>query len=402
MTQYITVLSSYTSALHTTSEGVTFRYKSPHKINPDRLFIKPYGANTTRYELEPVLELSASLIYPTHNLIHNLDTRLKDGLKSESESESEYEYAVSIAKICPISHTSRTAGKFWKTRMDIPLEIWTPKPDSPHRPPASNPIISSLLPPRYGTVTATEYSPAEIKIKNKFRLGIVVPLFSRSDYVEQFLDSLKRSVLDDCMIVLMDESTTAKNITADHQRVRQMVADFELDDSTKNAALVKVSKRAHGNMHDSILYGMDLMYDYCDFLSTIDSDTIQNRDWITRMFAAFDSVDSPCALMSGFNVVSTRHVVTQVFPQHILKTSVGGCHMFFNRSIYPAIIRPCLISHKWDSNIVDNARRHGLIIATTNPSVVQHIGVNTSVTHRAKTRKEPSPDIALDFIDDDC
>lgn len=52
--------------------------------------------------------------------------------------------------------------------------------------------------------------------------------------------------------------------------------------------------------------------------------------------------------------------------------------MFFKKNIYPDYIRKTLISHKWDSNIINYIKELKGIIGTTNPSVIQHIGEESS------------------------
>lgn len=100
----------------------------------------------------------------------------------------------------------------------------------------------------------------------------------------------------------------------------------------------------------------------------------------------FESYNSCCKnypesdiLLSGFNVESKRHSIIEKKENFIIKNSVGGCHMFFPKDMYTKSIRRCLISHKWDSNIVESVKEFNTKIITTNPSVIQHIGINTSI-----------------------
>jgi hypothetical protein len=60
--------------------------------------------------------------------------------------------------------------------------------------------------------------------------------------------------------------------------------------------------------------------------------------------------------------------------------------MMFSSTMYIEVIRPCLVSHKWDSNIVSNINyinqqefEPKYKIITTNPSVIQHIGISKSI-----------------------
>ena len=70
--------------------------------------------------------------------------------------------------------------------------------------------------------------------------------------------------------------------------------------------------------------------------------------------------------------------------------------MFFSKKMYTKSIRRCLISHKWDSNIIASVNEFGTKIITTNPSVIQHIGIKTSIDRC----DNGEPDWAIDFCSD--
>ena len=143
---------------------------------------------------------------------------------------------------------------------------------------------------------------------------------------------------------------------------------------------------------------MDLLYSYCDFLCTIDSDTIFKKDWIHTIYHSYNECkkDFPNynLLVSGFNIENAHHSVIEKKQNYILKNSVGGCNMFFSKEIYTTIIRRCLFSHKWDTNIVNSIKEFDCKIITTNPSVIQHIGFDTSIEYRKGNK---TYDYAEDF-----
>ena len=99
---------------------------------------------------------------------------------------------------------------------------------------------------------------------------------------------------------------------------------------------LKVFKNKHGNMFDSILTGWDMIYPFCDFLITLDSDTIMKKDWITKINLSFhamknDFTPNKFIIFSGFNTETERHSVIEKKEDNILKNSIGGCNMFFNK-----------------------------------------------------------------------
>ncbi len=68
--------------------------------------------------------------------------------------------------------------------------------------------------------------------------------------------------------------------------------------------------------------------------------------------------------------------------------------MCFRSNIYIDYIRRTLISNKWDTNICTLINNKNGIIASTIPSVINHIGSISSVRN---TKKYSTYDIAEDF-----
>jgi hypothetical protein len=263
---------------------------------------------------------------------------------------------ITITKIK--SNSKHLWGAGWK----IPLQLWYPHDAS-----------DFIIPPNYGRLIRHN-------VKKKFyKYGLVVPFFSRANYVKEFLGSLQNADMTNCLVVFMDESLT-KDVNEDHLAVHSLIKNFKIPN------LIKIFKNRHGNMFDSILTGWDMIYPFCDHLITIDSDTIMRKDWISKIDESYQAIknDNPgnqFVLASGFNTETERHRIIEKRSQYILKNSVGGCNMFFHKDIYPDYIRKTLISYKWDSNIVSYIQELGGIIGTTTPSVIQHIG-EVSSGHR--------------------
>ena len=261
-----------------------------------------------------------------------------------------------------ITKIKNNSKHLWGSGWRIPLQLWYP-----------HDVSDFNIPPNYGRLIRNG-------IKKKFyKYGLVVPFYSRANYVKKFLEYIHQSDLSNCLVIFMDESMT-KDINEDHIEVHSLIKNFKIPN------LLKVFKNRHGNMFDSILTGWDAIYPFCDYLITLDSDTIMQKDWITKIDASFHAIkndypENPFILVSGFNTITERHCIIERRSQYILKNSVGGCNMFFHKDIYPDYIRKTLISYKWDSNIISYIKELGGIIGTTNPSVIQHIG-EVSSGHR--------------------
>ena len=261
-----------------------------------------------------------------------------------------------------ITKIKSNSKHLWGTGWKIPLQLWYP-----------HDVSDFIIPPNYGRLIRHNVK------KKSYKYGLVVPFYSRANYVKEFLGSLQNADLSNCLIVFMDESLT-KDVNEDHIAVNGLIKNFKIPN------LIKVFKTRHGNMFDSILTGWDMIYPFCDHLITLDSDTIMCKDWINKIDISFQAMKNdypgnPFVLASGFNTITERHRIIERRSQYILKNSVGGCNMFFHKDIYPDYIRKTLISYKWDSNIVSYIQELGGIIGTTTPSVIQHIG-KVSSGHR--------------------
>jgi len=300
--------------------SITIQLTNP-KDYSKKWYIYPYGDTRTRFQKDNPFAIQFS-----------------------SETNS-----ITITKIK--SNSEYLWGDGWK----LELKLWYP-----------HDVSDFIIPPNYGRLI-------RYGIKKKFyKYGLVVPFFSRANYVKEFLGSLHQSDLSNCIVVFMDESLT-KDVNEDHISVNALIKNFKIPN------LIKVFKNRHGNMFDSILTGWDMIYPFCEYLITLDSDTIMRKDWITKIHASFQAMknDNPgnqFVLVSGFNTETERHRIIERRSQYILKNSVGGCNMFFHKDIYPDYIRKTFISYKWDSNIVSYIQELRGIIGTTNPSVIQHIG----------------------------
>jgi hypothetical protein len=261
-----------------------------------------------------------------------------------------------------ITKIKNNSKHLWGSGWRIPLQLWYP-----------HDVSDFITPPNYGILIRHNIK------KKSYKYGLVVPFYSRANYVKEFLKSINQSDLSNCLIIFMDESMT-KDVNEDHIEVHSLIKNFKIPN------LIKVFKNCHGNMFDSILTGWDVIYPFCDYLITMDSDTIMCKDWINKIDISFQAMkndypNNPFILASGFNAETQRHCVIEKKSEYILKNSIGGCNMFFHKNIYPDYIRKTLISYKWDSNIISYIQGLGGIIGTTNPSVIQHIG-EISTGHR--------------------
>lgn len=353
--------------------------------NYSRIKIGPSDENVKIVILKSVLPLSKTFItepFGTNKMRFQYPEMFSYVLKTMDNTR--YELTINRSKkiLC-----ETTAKYFWTDGWTCDLYI-TNLPDTGVN--ISELFINDLLPSGYGDITIEKSSQK----KSDINIGIIVPLFSRNEYVEKFLFSLTKSDLRNCLLVFMDESLT-KDINNDKMQVNNNVKLYEHLDAT----IIKVYKKNHGNMFDSILRGCDIASVFCNYLITIDSDTIHNTKWILNSIKTYESIKQTIdtnILLSPFNTINTgRHKIVEEKSSYYIKDSVGGCCMIFTKNMYFSHIRCTLISHKWDTNLVNNVKNNNGIIAVTKPSLIDHIGFKSS-GHR--NSNDNIYDVAMDFV----
>jgi hypothetical protein len=235
--------------------------------------------------------------------------------------------------------------------------------------------LINFIPENYGDIEINNI----INSEKKYKFGIVIPTFGRYSYLKTCFESLSNCVLEDCIIVIVDESMT-KEVNQDKIDTTQFIKSYNFLIPT-----IKIYKKNHKNMFDSINVGLDILGQVCDYLMTLDSDTIHNKNFIPKLCDTYFNVknDYPdksnnLLVLSGFNTKKHTYIDNDEHNYYI-KNTVGGCHLFFNALDYWKHIRYTLISYKWDTNIYNLVNRLNGIIAVTKPSVIEHIGKISSV-----------------------
>ena len=222
------------------------------------------------------------------------------------------------------------------------------------------------------------------------KLGIVIPAYNRPDYLRRCLDSLKGArVPDGTEIVLIDDCSS------DTETI-QLCNSFSLGTTIRNEKNSGVCFSIKTSIEKLISSG-------CDMLMNLDSDGIVRPDFIERILALKERF--PHRIVTGFNCLtknrngSERHPIIEWGEGWNRKKSVGGLNMCFDLKQYNEWILPALEKGmkrlcNWDAEACINS---GGAVCTV-PSVVQHIGIKSSMGH--SVNGEP-PDVAVDFVMDE-
>lgn len=231
---------------------------------------------------------------------------------------------------------------------------------------------------------------------NSKKIGLVVTTYNRPEYLEQCIESLKRADLSKVYyLTIVDDCST-------DLKTRELINDFTRD---KNGWACILSDKNEG-ISSSIKKGVSFMFNAgCNLVINLDGDALVRNDFIdviTQLHEQF-----PDRIATGFHCTTRnangtdRHkIIEEGFDgvSYAMKESVGGINMAFNKEVYEAYVKPALedvIANKgnWDHKACIRAAAAGKHVVCAVPSVVQHIGFDSSMNHMEQ------PDTADDFKD---
>jgi glycosyltransferase involved in cell wall biosynthesis len=220
------------------------------------------------------------------------------------------------------------------------------------------------------------------------KVGLIVTCYNRPEYLSQCIESLERAdKLKGLEVVFVDDCST-------DERVMRMIRNVNID----NCAVFQ-SESNKGIKH-SLMLGMDyLITKGCDIFINLDSDAIVTNDFFTELVKWH--LLAPNHITTGFNCNtknrdgSVRHKIIDEYLYYNTKASVGGINMCFNLATYKKHILPALNKPigNWDHMACLSIMKEDLPIRCLEPSLVQHIGIQSSMGHASVE----APDTAEDF-----
>ena len=201
----------------------------------------------------------------------------------------------------------------------------------------------------------------------RYKMGLVVTVWNRPDYLSRFLHSLHACHLPDTLIVFMDDCSTS-------DKMRELLARYQ----HPQAPAIKCYKQWHRGfrVHDLLRFAWDILCDTygCEYLTNLDSDVVMRPDWLQRLHKLHERESKKAGriILSGFN----KHfgVSLEEHEDHNVRRFVGGANMFFSADAYRSILRD-EIQMYWDDFVVEAMYRAGHRCLTVKPSCIQHIGL---------------------------
>lgn len=223
------------------------------------------------------------------------------------------------------------------------------------------------------------------------KVGIVIISFNRPEYFEKCLASIKQANIpaNTTFILVDDCSTDIKTI--------ELFNNFNVE----GHAIIKYRNKVNYRIPYNIKLGFDKAFESgCDIVMNFDSDAVIKKDAIEKLVEYKKRFKDQ--IVTGFNCVtknrdgSERHVIIESGKDYNTKKSVGGINMCVDKKIYTKYFLPALDGiGNWDHKACIQSEQDGKSIVCITPSVVQHIGVNSSMGHASVEE----PDTAYDFYD---
>lgn len=217
-------------------------------------------------------------------------------------------------------------------------------------------------------------------------ISLIIPCYNRPAELRQTLESLSRADLSGVMLILINDAST-------NEETNRIFAEFHL----QGIPILKYVNEVNKGIKFNLKLGYDMAWEMCDLAMNLDSDTLVKKDFVKQLL--YLKKQFPDNIITGFNCVTKnkngteRHPIIQAGNGWVKKRSVGGVNMLMSKKQYEKYMLPTLSTvGNWDANTCINSLKDGVPVIACSPSVVQHIGFESSMGHSG----EP-PDVSDDF-----
>lgn len=201
------------------------------------------------------------------------------------------------------------------------------------------------------------------------KIGLLITLFDRPEYLQKTLDSIKDSYFpEDLTIVLLDDCSTNKNTL-------NIFNNFKIE----NVPIIRLKNDKNRGIAHNIKRGFNYLYENnFDILINLDPDALVKPYWFTVLLDLFSYF--PYSVITGFN--TPTHESNGVFETYHTKKSIGGINLMFNRELWPKLC-PEINNSQWDWDVSRKLANNKILMIASSPSVITHIGENSSMGHRS-------------------
>jgi len=231
------------------------------------------------------------------------------------------------------------------------------------------------------------------------KIGVVITTYNRPAYLRKCLHSIGRSDMPHgTEVIIIDDCSD----------------DEEAKGIVDNAGFSFFRKSKRTGIKDSLIMGFEYLLDEgCEILINLDGDAKIRNDYFSKILELHS--EFPFNLLTGFNCNTLnangtiRHQVLHSDFGWNLKHTVGGINFLMTPQMFYDWVLPALQEPigNFDQKACLNSKV-GVICAE--PSLVQHLGVNSSMGHTSGIEQADTaddfkslslPNVTLVIVDDD-
>ena len=186
------------------------------------------------------------------------------------------------------------------------------------------------------------------------------------------------------MLVVVDDCS-------EDYKVGNLIAEL----SIKSVDILKMRTPHRVGVKVATRLAMDAVFHKCDYFMTLDGDAMVRKDFVEKIMALpKDSISTGFHCTTKNRDGSERHHIIYETDWFYLKRSVGGINMAFSKETYLKYVEPALMgSGNWDHEACKKVGADGKGVYCVKESVIQHLGVVSSMGHSGYE----APDEADDF-----
>ena len=246
-----------------------------------------------------------------------------------------------------------------------------------------------------------------IRKKNKFYFGIVIPVYNRYYITKIFLECLKKNINFDSIVFCIVDDGSEERVITEIKNLKEFNY-IKIYCNRINNMYSSHNTIIPGSMYPMTLYiGHELLKSRCKILGVLDSDSFicSNYFRICENFTKYLNMNK--TILSGFNSYSEAHKIYKKGKINnipvLYKNMVGGISQLYSTKLYEEFKYKFtgeesvnLWAYDYDyqiSNFMNNNNKQYICIEN---SIVQHIGIKTSMIRNNNKLKNNEKNIIRD------
>lgn len=245
-------------------------------------------------------------------------------------------------------------------------------------------IIRSICHPEL--VKEIKIEQEELLVDNDFHIGIVIPTFNRPEYLKYTLFSLSRSELSSRKLILLifDDGSAECTETI----IREYTLDIPIIKIFSNKINI-VNQNDYtilpGNAFPyTIRYGCEILFRLgAKYVMNSDSDAMFCFNWLSIINSTLEHIHDDQFILAGFRCDDKFHKVTYEGSHYRKLATLGGINYICNKNTFFNTIQSCIYDYAFDWIVSSACEQKQITIYLTKQSIVQHIGVHSSIIRGA-------------------